>query len=522
MLLNDIVAQSDPAIRRGVADAAAVLAGAGIAIEQRPALAAIEAIDRHAMIVMQGESARAHRARIDDAAIAPVLRRRLAKGLEIADATLAESVAARQRLVHDFEEQVLAGNDVAVLPVMAILTPSAAECDPASERFSPRTLYALSRFTRFVNMLGFPAIALPAGFDDRGLPIGVQIVGRAGCDLALFELVRHVQSKTDWHARIPTAIAHLVPEPELHIMTRPIASSALSHLRVLDLTRVRAGPTCCRILADFGADVIKIEAPPGVDPNEGISGARHGYDMINLHRNKRSMTLNLKESEGRAAFMRMVETADIVVENFRPDVKDRLGIGYEQLKAVNPRIILASISGFGQSGPYKTRAGFDQIAQGMGGLMGVTGEPGTPPMRAGIAVADSSAGVFAATGILIALGRARAVGPGTVGRDLAAAGPDRDDGFPGRALSRRGHGAAAGRQRSSDQHADGRRRDRRRLHQHRCRRGRPVALVLRGDRPPRSCQPSRLRQGRRAVPATGRRSRRCWDRSSPRASPPTG
>jgi aspartyl-tRNA(Asn)/glutamyl-tRNA(Gln) amidotransferase subunit A len=215
VLLNDIVAQSDPAIRRGVADAAAVLRGAGLAIEQRPALAAIEAIDRHAMIVMQGESARAHRARIDDAAIAPVLRRRLAKGLEIADATLTESVAARQRLVRDFEEQVLAGNDVAVLPVMAILTPSAAECDPASERFSPRTLYALSRFTRFVNMLGFPAIALPAGFDDRGLPIGVQIVGRAGCDLALFELVRHVQSKTDWHARIPTAIAHLVPEPEL-------------------------------------------------------------------------------------------------------------------------------------------------------------------------------------------------------------------------------------------------------------------------------------------------------------------
>jgi crotonobetainyl-CoA:carnitine CoA-transferase CaiB-like acyl-CoA transferase len=186
-------------------------------------------------------------------------------------------------------------------------------------------------------------------------------------------------------------------------MTRPVASSALSHLRVLDLTRVRAGPTCCRILADFGADVIKIEAPPGVDPNEGISGARHGYDMINLHRNKRSITLNLKESDGRAVFMRLVKTADIVVENFRPDVKDRLGIGYDELKAINPRVILASISGFGQSGPYRARAGFDQIAQGMGGLMGVTGEPGTPPMRAGIAVADSSAGVYAATGILIAL-----------------------------------------------------------------------------------------------------------------------
>ena len=186
-------------------------------------------------------------------------------------------------------------------------------------------------------------------------------------------------------------------------MTRPIASPALAHLRVLDLTRVRAGPTCCRILADFGADVIKIEAPPGVDPNEGISGARHGYDMVNLHRNKRSISINLKEDDGRTVFIQMLKTADVVVENYRPDVKDRLGIGYEALKAVNPRIILASISGFGQTGPYKTRAGFDQIAQGMGGLMGVTGEPGTPPMRAGIAVADSSAGVFAATGILIAL-----------------------------------------------------------------------------------------------------------------------
>jgi aspartyl-tRNA(Asn)/glutamyl-tRNA(Gln) amidotransferase subunit A len=214
-VLEDVVAECDPAIRRVLADAVAALAGTGVAIENRPALAAVEAIDRHAMIVMQAESAREHRARIDDAAVAPVLRRRLAKGLEIADAVLAESIDARQRLVHDFEEQVLAGNDVAVLPVMAILTPSAAECDPASERFSPRTLYALSRFTRFVNMLGFAAVALPAGFDDRGLPIGVQIVGRSGCDLALLELVRHVQSKTDWHGRIPTAIAHLVPEPEL-------------------------------------------------------------------------------------------------------------------------------------------------------------------------------------------------------------------------------------------------------------------------------------------------------------------
>ncbi len=186
-------------------------------------------------------------------------------------------------------------------------------------------------------------------------------------------------------------------------MTRPAASCALSHLRVLDLTRVRAGPTCCRILADFGADVLKIEAPPGVDPNEGMSGSRHGYDMINLHRNKRSLTLNLKEAEGLAIFMRLVKTADVVVENFRPDVKDRLGIAYEALLSVNPRVILASISGFGQTGPYRLRAGFDQIAQGMGGLMWVTGFPGEGPMRAGIAVADSAAGIYAATGILIAL-----------------------------------------------------------------------------------------------------------------------
>lgn len=180
-------------------------------------------------------------------------------------------------------------------------------------------------------------------------------------------------------------------------------SSALGSLKVLDLSRVRAGPACCRVLADFGADVIKIEAPLGVDPSAGVSGARHGYDMLNLHRNKRSLTLNLKEPEGHALFMRMVEGADVVVENFRPNVKDRLGIGYDDLAAVNPRIILASISGFGQDGPYAKRAGFDQIAQGLGGLMGVTGIPEEGPMRAGTAVADLSSGLFAAIGILVAV-----------------------------------------------------------------------------------------------------------------------
>jgi crotonobetainyl-CoA:carnitine CoA-transferase CaiB-like acyl-CoA transferase len=181
------------------------------------------------------------------------------------------------------------------------------------------------------------------------------------------------------------------------------ASKALDHIRVLDLTRVRAGPTCCRVLADFGADVIQIEAPPGVDPNEGMLGPRHGADMQNLHRNKRALALNLKAPAGLAIFNKLVATADVVVENYRPDVKDRLGIDYESLRRINPRIILASVSGFGQTGPYAKRAGVDQIAQGMGGLMWVTGEPGGGPLRAGIAVADSSAGLYAATGILLAL-----------------------------------------------------------------------------------------------------------------------
>lgn len=195
-------------------------------------------------------------------------------------------------------------------------------------------------------------------------------------------------------------------------MARPTPSTALAHLKVLDLTRVRAGPTCCRYFADFGADVIKIEAPEGVDPNAGMSGARHGYDMLNLHRNKRSMTLNLKKPKGLALFMRMVEQADIVVENFRPDVKDRMGIDYDSLAAVNPRIILASISGFGQTGPYAKRPGFDQIAQGMGGLMMVTGHAGEGPMRAGAAVADSSAGMNAAIGVLVALAERAVSGKG--------------------------------------------------------------------------------------------------------------
>ena len=181
------------------------------------------------------------------------------------------------------------------------------------------------------------------------------------------------------------------------------ASTALSRFRVLDLSRVRAGPTCVKQLADFGADVIKIESPPGVDANEGMGGPRDGADFQNLHRNKRSITLNLKLPEGRDIFKRLAKKSDVVVENYRPDVKYRLGVDYESLKAINPRIILASISGFGQDGPYVSRPGFDQIAQGMSGLMSVTGEPGKGPMRTGAAIADLTAGWHAALGIMTAL-----------------------------------------------------------------------------------------------------------------------
>ncbi|MEN9761475.1 MAG: hypothetical protein RI906_1301 [Pseudomonadota bacterium] len=177
------------------------------------------------------------------------------------------------------------------------------------------------------------------------------------------------------------------------------ASTALKDLRILDLTRVRAGPTCVKQFADFGADVIKIEA---IEPDT-MSGPRDGSDMQNLHRNKRSMTLDMKAPEGHEILMKLVRTADVVVENFRPDVKFRLGIDYESLRAVNRRIILASISGFGQDGPYGKRPGFDQIAQGMGGLMSVTGFPETGPTRAGAAVADMAGGLYAALGVFAAL-----------------------------------------------------------------------------------------------------------------------
>jgi formyl-CoA transferase len=172
---------------------------------------------------------------------------------------------------------------------------------------------------------------------------------------------------------------------------------------VLDLTRVRAGPTAARQLADWGANVIKVELPEHLEKGDALGGPRHGPDFQNLHRNKRGITLDLKSPAGVAVLRRLAAKADVLIENFRPDVKERLGIDYAALSKVNPRLIYASISGFGQDGPYRERPGFDQVAQGMGGLMSITGEPGRGPMRVGIPIADLSGGLFCALGILVAL-----------------------------------------------------------------------------------------------------------------------
>ncbi|MET0544540.1 MAG: CaiB/BaiF CoA-transferase family protein [Variovorax sp.] len=180
------------------------------------------------------------------------------------------------------------------------------------------------------------------------------------------------------------------------------ASRALQRFRVIDLTQVRAGPTACRQLADWGSVVIQVQMPEHMRGDDTLGG-QDGSDYQYTHRNKRSITLNLKEEEGIATLKQLIGRADVVVENFRPDVKFRLGIDYETLAPDNPRLVYASISGFGQTGPLATRPGFDQIAQGMGGLMSVTGLVGDGPVRVGIPIADLCAGIFAAQGILVAL-----------------------------------------------------------------------------------------------------------------------
>lgn len=173
-----------------------------------------------------------------------------------------------------------------------------------------------------------------------------------------------------------------------------------AHLRVIDLTRARAGPTAARQFADWGADVIMVESP---NVANDLTGNRHGSDFQNLHRNKRSMALDLKDEEDRAVFLDLVRSADVLLENFRPDVKHRLKIDYETLSAINPRLVYGSISGFGEDGPNALRPGVDQIAQGYGGLMSITGLPGQGPVRAGVAITDIAAGLFAALGVMTAL-----------------------------------------------------------------------------------------------------------------------
>ena len=195
-------------------------------------------------------------------------------------------------------------------------------------------------------------------------------------------------------------------------MTTNHSALPLSRFTVLDLTRVRAGPTCVRQLADWGANAVKIELPEAVEGNAALGGPRLGSDFQNLHRNKKSITLNLKAPEGLKLFKRLVENADVVVENYRPDVKHRLGVDHESLCAINPRLVYGSISGFGQDGPYDSRPGFDQIAQGMGGLMSITGLPGQGPVRAGVPIADLCAGLSCALGILTALLEREVTGKG--------------------------------------------------------------------------------------------------------------
>lgn len=191
-------------------------------------------------------------------------------------------------------------------------------------------------------------------------------------------------------------------------MSKIAANQPLSRFTVLDLTRVRSGPTAVRQLADWGANVIKIERP--TIPGQGE--ARHGPDFQNLHRNKRSIILDLKSADEHKIFLKLVEKADVVVENFRPDVKYRLGIDYDSLRKINPGLVYGSISGFGQDGPYRDLPGYDQVAQGLGGVMSVTGLPGQGPVRTGIPIADLSSGLYCAIGILVALLGREATGQG--------------------------------------------------------------------------------------------------------------
>jgi aspartyl-tRNA(Asn)/glutamyl-tRNA(Gln) amidotransferase subunit A len=210
VVFGDVLEAAEPPIRRACQDGIDLIRTLPVTVSRVDALSAITAIDQHALIVMQGEAARTHASRIKDPATNPVLGKRLAKGLTIDEGTLAASRKMRAPLLEDFETKILGSADAAILPVMPICTPRYVDVDPASASFSGRRLYDLSRYCRFVNMLGLPAVALPLGFDDRGLPVGLQLIGRRGRDRDLMALASRIQENSDWHARLPDAIHDLI------------------------------------------------------------------------------------------------------------------------------------------------------------------------------------------------------------------------------------------------------------------------------------------------------------------------
>jgi aspartyl-tRNA(Asn)/glutamyl-tRNA(Gln) amidotransferase subunit A len=211
-VITDCFALAEQPVRQASMQGVDCIEASGTRVDTHAALADIDAVDAHALVILQAEAARIHRARTQDPDIPAVLRKRLAKGLAIDDATLATSLAIRETLSHDFTTRVFGAADAIILPVMAIRVPRALQTDPAADEFSASTLYALSRFTRFVNVLGFPAIAVPVGFDDRGLPVALQIVGRPHTDQKLLALGEAVQGRSHWHARVPNAIVDAVTE----------------------------------------------------------------------------------------------------------------------------------------------------------------------------------------------------------------------------------------------------------------------------------------------------------------------
>ena len=208
-IISDVLDATEPSVASRIRSGADAIEGCGIMLELREGMTAIEALDTHVFTIMQAEAARIHRSLIEDGSLDPVLKKRLAKGLKIDDQTLATSLAARQQLASTFLEQVFRNADILIVPVMPIRTPEAAICDPSSPSFDAKVLYQLSRWTRFVNLLGFPAIAVPVGFDGHGMPVAMQIVGKPNSDLGLIALVAAMQDRTDWHARVPSAVFDL-------------------------------------------------------------------------------------------------------------------------------------------------------------------------------------------------------------------------------------------------------------------------------------------------------------------------